>query len=131
MLATVGLKGLSPRTRRTSCTALTAIPAFVADLGHFAHALSGLDPVWRVLFPDAAGRWQHVDVTRDEDTHYLAHVTRPTGSDGLAVGPEGGWSDDELSLSRAAGWHAVSLGTRILRIETACLALAAILSQEM
>ena len=49
----------------------------------------------------------------------------------LAVGPEGGWSDHELSLSRAAGWHAVSLGTRILRIETACLALAAILSQEM
>ncbi len=46
----------------------------------------------------------------------------------LAVGPEGGWSDSELSLARAAGWHAVSLGTRILRIETACLALAAILS---
>jgi len=53
----------------------------------------------------------------------------PTGASSyyLAVGPEGGWADDELSLARAAGWHAVSLGARILRIETACLVLAALL----
>jgi 16S rRNA (uracil1498-N3)-methyltransferase len=48
----------------------------------------------------------------------------------LAVGPEGGWAEDELSLARAAGWQLVSLGSRILRIETACLALAAVLSQD-
>jgi 16S rRNA (uracil1498-N3)-methyltransferase len=48
----------------------------------------------------------------------------------LAVGPEGGWTDDELSSAREAGWHVVSLGARILRIETACLVLAALLSQD-
>jgi 16S rRNA (uracil1498-N3)-methyltransferase len=44
----------------------------------------------------------------------------------LAVGPEGGWTDDELSRARAAGWHVVALGSRILRIETACLVLTAL-----
>lgn len=40
----------------------------------------------------------------------------------IAVGPEGGFTPDEAS---AAGWRAVSLGPRILRIETAAIALAA------
>jgi 16S rRNA (uracil1498-N3)-methyltransferase len=48
----------------------------------------------------------------------------------LVVGPEGGLSDEELSLARASSWRAVSLGARILRIETACLVLSALLSQE-
>ena len=42
----------------------------------------------------------------------------------IAVGPEGGWTADELSLARAAGASIVSLGRRILRIETAAVALA-------
>ena len=47
----------------------------------------------------------------------------------LAVGPEGGWTEDELARARAAGWQAISLGARVLRIETACLVLAALWSQ--
>ncbi len=43
----------------------------------------------------------------------------------LAIGPEGGFTDDEISLAREAGWQIVGLGTRILRIETAALALVA------
>jgi 16S rRNA (uracil1498-N3)-methyltransferase len=42
-----------------------------------------------------------------------------------AIGPEGGFSDDELSQAELAGWQAVALGPRILRIETAALAIAA------
>ncbi len=42
----------------------------------------------------------------------------------VAVGPEGGFSDDEVDLALAAGWTAVGLGTRILRIETAAIAIA-------
>lgn len=41
----------------------------------------------------------------------------------LAVGPEGGFTDDEVSQALAAGWQTVSLGPRILRVETAALAL--------
>lgn len=44
----------------------------------------------------------------------------------LAAGPEGGFTDDEVELARANGWRIVDLGPRILRIETAALALAAL-----
>lgn len=40
-----------------------------------------------------------------------------------AIGPEGGWSDKELQLFRFAGFQPVSLGQRILRSETAAMAL--------
>jgi 16S rRNA (uracil1498-N3)-methyltransferase len=43
----------------------------------------------------------------------------------LAVGPEGGFTDEEIAAAHAAGWRPVSLGSRILRVETAALALAA------
>jgi 16S rRNA (uracil1498-N3)-methyltransferase len=41
----------------------------------------------------------------------------------LAVGPEGGFADEEAAQARAAGWEAVDLGPRILRVETAALML--------
>jgi 16S rRNA (uracil1498-N3)-methyltransferase len=41
-----------------------------------------------------------------------------------AIGPEGGFTDDEAAQAIAAGWQAVGLGPRILRVETAALALA-------
>jgi 16S rRNA (uracil1498-N3)-methyltransferase len=43
----------------------------------------------------------------------------------IAVGPEGGFTDGELELAAGAGASLVSLGPRILRIETAALALTA------
>jgi 16S rRNA (uracil1498-N3)-methyltransferase len=42
-----------------------------------------------------------------------------------AVGPEGGFTDEEVESARAAGWNAAGLGPRILRVETAALVLAA------
>jgi 16S rRNA (uracil1498-N3)-methyltransferase len=42
-----------------------------------------------------------------------------------AVGPEGGFSEDEVDLARAAGWRLLDLGPRTLRVETAALLLAA------
>jgi len=49
----------------------------------------------------------------------------------LAVGPEGGFIDDEVQLAIEAGWRTVSLGPRILRIETAAIILAAIVSRQV
>ena len=43
----------------------------------------------------------------------------------LAVGPEGGFSDEEVSLAVAAGWQIIDLGPRILRVETAAILLVA------
>jgi 16S rRNA (uracil1498-N3)-methyltransferase len=40
----------------------------------------------------------------------------------LAIGPEGGWTDRELEVARQAGFQEASLGTLILRTETAVIA---------
>jgi 16S rRNA (uracil1498-N3)-methyltransferase len=62
----------------------------------------------------------------------LAHPTGwdcwpgPVGATMAAVGPEGGFTDEEVAEARAAGWRVIGLGPRILRIETAAVALAAI-----
>ena len=47
----------------------------------------------------------------------------------LAVGPEGGFTRDEVSLATSAAWHAIDLGSRILRIETAAILLTAMVTQ--
>lgn len=44
----------------------------------------------------------------------------------FAVGPEGGFAAAEVKLAMVHGWQTLDLGTRILRVETAALALAAI-----
>ena len=41
----------------------------------------------------------------------------------LAVGPEGGWNEFELTLMKQHGFLPISLGTRTLRSDTACVAL--------
>ncbi len=43
----------------------------------------------------------------------------------LAVGPEGGWTDDEVALLEEHGFIRHSLGPRILRTDTALIALLA------
>ena len=43
----------------------------------------------------------------------------------VAIGPEGGFTDEEVSRAGACGWHCISLGARLLRTETAAVAIAA------
>jgi len=46
----------------------------------------------------------------------------------LAFGPEGGWKEQELGAFRESGWMSASLGSRILRAETAIIAAVAVTS---
>ena len=48
----------------------------------------------------------------------------------LAVGPEGGWTDEEVALLEEHGFLRYSLGARILRTDTATVALLAQLMKE-
>jgi 16S rRNA (uracil1498-N3)-methyltransferase len=49
----------------------------------------------------------------------------------IAIGPEGGWTPEEMSLFVSHGWRSVTLGPRILRAETAAIAAIAIVSSYM
>ena len=43
----------------------------------------------------------------------------------VAIGPEGGFTEHEVSAALAAGWERLSLGPRVLRVETAGVVVAA------
>ena len=68
----------------------------------------------------------------EEDTR-LGEVLQSRLSEGevaLAVGPEGGWADEELTWFRETGWIAASLGATILRAETAAIVATALALQD-
>lgn len=45
----------------------------------------------------------------------------------VLIGPEGGWTEDEAAAAQTAGFRPISLGPRILRAETASIAVLAAL----
>jgi RsmE family RNA methyltransferase len=49
----------------------------------------------------------------------------------LAVGPEGGWTDFELRLFDRCGFTKITMGRRTLRVDTACVALLAIVNSHL
>jgi 16S rRNA (uracil1498-N3)-methyltransferase len=77
-------------------------------------------------------------------TDALENSVRPTGYEPLAltpqitpithaiaIGPEGGWTPEEISLFTQHQWQPVTLGPRILRAETAAIAAIAIASTHL
>jgi 16S rRNA (uracil1498-N3)-methyltransferase len=61
----------------------------------------------------------------------MAHVGAPPAKElpqsdiVLAVGPEGGFTEEEVVRARKHSWQVAGLGPRVLRVETAALLLAA------
>src|SRR5215472_17371374 len=71
----------------------------------------------------------NIVLAETEDQASLSEVLRAhkaAQSLTLAVGPEGGWADDELQLFANWRWIGASLGDTILRAETAAIAALAI-----
>ncbi len=85
----------------------------------------------RLLEIAAPEKWPHYAATATATIRLFAHpgmdakhaLGGPHDALIAAIGPEGGWSDEEVAIAVASGWQAVSLGPRILRVETAAIAL--------
>ncbi len=77
------------------------------------------------MFADVKARfvcWEK----EEENTFKKALLETHTGDNNLskaviAVGPEGGYSEEEIIYFKSRGWRTVGLGPRILRAETASL----------
>ena len=72
-----------------------------------------------------------------EGVAWIAHVADgtdaiiPAGSFDCvtaAVGPEGGWTEEEYAAAVSHGFQPVQLGKRVYRIETAATVIAAMLT---
>lgn len=67
------------------------------------------------------------------DPHTPSTTTQlnPTEPTVLTVGPEGGFTREETQLAQEQGFHSLSLGPRILRVETASLAAIVVLQHAL
>ena len=66
-----------------------------------------------------------------ERTREVIDTIKPGESVGIFIGPEGGYEESEVEAARAAGAEVISLGKRILRTETAGMALMAVLMYKL
>lgn len=62
-----------------------------------------------------------------EHTRQVLEGVRPGMTVGIFIGPEGGFDVEEVDQARAVGLHPITLGRRILRTETAGMAVLSIL----
>ncbi|MFZ0319441.1 MAG: RsmE family RNA methyltransferase [Candidatus Sulfotelmatobacter sp.] len=92
----------------------TAPPEITTPL-KFAEALKLAQPL-RILLAESENQTLLRDVLPRETSGGIA----------LAIGPEGGWTEDELQAFHQAGWISASLGNTILRAETAAIAATAV-----
>jgi 16S rRNA (uracil1498-N3)-methyltransferase len=99
----------SEQSRRTT-------PPSVADPMKLRDAVTAVEAGSRIVLAETERNLTLADIMNTHEASSLA----------LAVGPEGGWAEDELKLFAAANWIAVSLGETILRAETAAIAALAI-----
>ena len=76
----------------------------------------------RIVLAETEKETQLSDVLRDR---------QEATSVALAIGPEGGWTEEELQRFEKAGWISASLGATILRAETAAIAALAIARAEL
>lgn len=73
-------------------------------------------PRWMTAAAPASGTRVYLDPTGPGRVPVSAASALPIA---LAVGPEGGWADDEVALWRAGGFEPWRVGPRTLRAETA------------
>jgi len=113
------------RWRRLATTAAqqcgrSAVPQ-IGDPQTFETLVAQFGEFDAVLFP-----WELSRMTPAREQ--LPQLVERANSILVVVGPEGGFSGDEAARAAAAGAHLISLGTRILRTETAAMVILAFLN---
>jgi 16S rRNA (uracil1498-N3)-methyltransferase len=102
------------QSRRDGAPEITP-PARLKDLAKASVLASSTSSVTRIVLAET------------EHKSRLRNVLQSSESEvALAVGPEGGWTEDELLWFRESGWVAASLGDTILRAETAAIVATAL-----
>lgn len=127
----LGVTRVIPLTTARSAASAAEPPAKLSRYVIEASRQCGRNRLLEIAKPQTLADLAAQDASADK---FLAHpggdpvggIPRsPHGSTLLAVGPEGGFTDDEVALARQRGWEIMDLGERILRIETAAVALIA------
>jgi 16S rRNA (uracil1498-N3)-methyltransferase len=76
------------------------------------------------LAPDSGMQWATRLLLNENERSetFREALAGASGEVAFAVGPEGGWTEDEIAEFTAAGWRSVMLGSTVLRAETAAIA---------
>jgi 16S rRNA (uracil1498-N3)-methyltransferase len=112
----------SKQSRRTS------VPE-IADPIALKPALESETAPTRILLSETE---QQTTLTAALETSLRTAASEAVGQNvAIAIGPEGGWTPEEMSLFTQHAWLPVTLGPRILRAETAAIAAIAIASSHL
>jgi 16S rRNA (uracil1498-N3)-methyltransferase len=103
----------SEQSRRSTPAEITAATK-LKDLG--GEGILPADGLTRIVLDESLA--ESVEENRLTD---ILQSSSPTTEVAFAIGPEGGWTDSELSWFHDEGWTAASLGNNILRAETAAI----------
>jgi 16S rRNA (uracil1498-N3)-methyltransferase len=81
--------------------------------------------------PGKTDRVPHPSQSHREGWEVDSSHVDPQITHAIAIGPEGGWTTEEMSLFTQHQWQSVTLGPRILRAETAAIAAIAIVGTHL
>lgn len=101
------------RQKEPECVMLADVEALLGQADRWAPP--GADSL-RILAAEDGGRKSLMDLQRGSP-FCMSFLT--------VIGPEGGWTEDEARCFERAGFLSTTLGPRILRLETAAVALVA------
>lgn len=112
------------RRKLVEITAPSTVPAFIAAASSSSQKADGLPSVAKgtlLVFSERGG------------VALAEALPKALKSSPLVafIGPEGGWSDDELELLNGFGCKSVTLGPRVLRTETAAIVAVTLIQHAM
>jgi 16S rRNA (uracil1498-N3)-methyltransferase len=111
--------------RQASEQSRRATPPEICEPMKFSQVLKATENL-RIILAESETQTQLHDLLERKLLRSQLPTEAACGGLALAIGPEGGWTEEELRSFDQAGWLSASLGPTILRAETAAIAATAI-----